>query len=145
MHRSAKDPDVYFLKFPLDVWIESRASNGCTTRAVTVRERRRNIRWFLLWETFIQNWWGGTHVYVAEVNDWRQTPSQSCLNTMLGRWQLPTTAARENDCSITQPKWRQFCVEDGGLLEIIFLGDESYFCRLSVSDWFWISESMFML
>ena len=24
MHRSAKDPDLYFLKFPLNVWIEIR-------------------------------------------------------------------------------------------------------------------------
>ena len=31
--------------------------------------------------------------------------------------QLPTTAARENDCNAGH----QFCVEDGGLLEIVFL------------------------
>ena len=34
--------------------------------------------------------------------------------------QLPTTAAREMTAS--QPKWRQLCVEYGGLLEIVFLG-----------------------
>ena len=35
------------------------------------------------------------------------------------RRQLPTTAAREMTAS--QPKWRQLCVEYGGLLEIVFL------------------------
>ena len=44
MHRSVKDPDFDFLKFPLDVWIESCASNGCTTWAVAVRVNRQNIR-----------------------------------------------------------------------------------------------------
>ena len=34
------------------------------------------------------------------------------------RRQLPTTAAREMTAS--QPKWRQLCVEYGGLLEIVF-------------------------
>ena len=37
-----------------------------------------------------------------------------------------------------QPKWRQFCVDDGSLLEIVFFCDQSCFCRLSVSDWFWL-------
>ena len=59
------------------------------------------------------------------------------------RRQLPTTAAREITAS--QPKWRQLCVEYGGLLEIVFLCDQSYFCRLSVYDWFLLSESMCML
>ena len=48
------------------------------------------------------------------------------------RRRLPTTAARENDCNATQVT--SVMVEDGGLLEIIFFGDQSYFCRLSVSD-----------
>ena len=94
------------------------------------------VSWFLLWGTFIQNWRGRTHVYVAEVNDWRQKLTQSCSNTLPGRGQLPTTAAREMDCSLTQLKWRQFCVENGGLLEIVFVCDQSFYYRLSVSDWF---------
>ena len=45
----------------------------------------------------------------------------------------------------TQPKWRQFCVEDGGLLEIVFFCDQIYFCRLSVSDWFWLRIDVYAL
>ena len=40
--------------------------------------------------------------------------------------------------NVMQPKWRQFCVEDGDLLEIVFFSDQIYFSRLSVSDWFWL-------
>ena len=47
--------------------------------------------------------------------------------------------------NVTQPKWRQFCVEDGGLLENVFFCDQIYFCRLSVSDRVWLAESMFIL
>ena len=41
---SAKDPDLYFLNSLLDVWTESCASNGCTTRAAAVCGNRQNIR-----------------------------------------------------------------------------------------------------
>ena len=58
------------------------------------------------------------------------------------RRQLPTTAAREMTAS--QPKWRQLCVEYGGLLEIVFFAIKVTF-RLSVYDWFVLSESMCML
>ena len=46
--------------------------------------------------------------------------------------QLPTTAAKE--MTVMRPKGRQFCVEDGGLLEIVFFCAQSYLCRLAVSD-----------
>ena len=60
-----------------------------------------------------------------------------------GKW--AANMQQRGKMTATQPKWRQFCVEDGGLLEIIFFADQIYFCWLSVSDWFWLSESMFML
>ena len=47
--------------------------------------------------------------------------------------QLPTTAAKENDCNATQVT--SFRVEDGGLLEIIFVAIKINLLRkLSVSD-----------
>ena len=39
------------------------------------------------------------------------------------RRQLPTIAAGK--MTVAQPKSRQFCVEDGGLLEIVFFCDQS--------------------
>ena len=46
------------------------------------------------------------------------------------------------EMTVAQPKWRQFCVEDGGLLEIIFFCDQSYFCKLSVIDVYALGDLM---
>ena len=58
---------------------------------------------------------------------------------------LSTTAQQRGKMPVTQPKWRQFCVEDGCLLEIVFFCDQIYFCRLTVSDWFWLRINVYAL
>ena len=45
--------------------------------------------------------------------------------------------------TVTQPKWRQFCVEDGGLLEIVFYAVKVTFVGYQFLTDF-DSESMFM-
>ena len=46
--------------------------------------------------------------------------------------------------TVTQPNWRQFCVEDGGLLENVFLAIKVTFVGYQFLTDF-DSESMFML